>query len=196
MFSYFTPRFIARRAQASQPSHDADVGRLRRSSAVRQQGERLYDGLKAAYVARFIAVARRLCKSPLESSTPQTLTHETMKTEEIANRLVALCRESQWETAQQELYAADAVSIEPYDTPGCEKETRGLPGIIEKGRQFSSMVETMHSLSVSDPLVAENSFACTMHLDTTMKGQGRMKMSELCVYEVKDGKIVSESFHV
>jgi hypothetical protein len=119
-----------------------------------------------------------------------------MKTEEIAHRLVALCRESKWETAQNELYAADAVSIEPYDTPGFEKETRGLPAIIEKGHRFASMIETMHSLSVSDPLVAENSFACTMHLDTTMKGQGRMKMSELCVYDVKDGKIVSEEFHV
>jgi hypothetical protein len=28
-----------------------------------------------------------------------------------------------------------------------------------------------------------------------MKGQGRMQMAELCVYEVKDGKIVSEQFH-
>jgi hypothetical protein len=27
-----------------------------------------------------------------------------------------------------------------------------------------------------------------------MKGQGRMNMGELCVYRVKDGKIVSEEF--
>jgi hypothetical protein len=30
----------------------------------------------------------------------------------------------------------------------------------------------------------------------TMKGQGRMNMGELCVYDVKDGKIVSEAFHL
>jgi limonene-1,2-epoxide hydrolase len=35
-----------------------------------------------------------------------------------------------------------------------------------------------------------------MRLDVTMKGQGRMDMSELCVYDVKDGKIISEQFHV
>ena len=119
-----------------------------------------------------------------------------MKTEEIAKRLVALCRESKWETAQQELYSADAVSIEPEATPGFAKETRGLPAILEKGRKFTSMVEAMHSLKVSEPLVAGNSFACTMRLDMTMKGQGRMDMAELCVYEVKDGKIVLEQFHV
>jgi hypothetical protein len=32
-------------------------------------------------------------------------------------------------------------------------------------------------------------------MDVTMKGQGRMQMTELCVYVVKDGKIVSEQFY-
>jgi hypothetical protein len=119
-----------------------------------------------------------------------------MKTEEIAKRLVALCREQKWEVAQKELYAADVVSIEPAATPGFEKETKGLPNIIEKGHKFSAMVETMHSLKVSDAVVANNSFACTMAMDVTMKGQGRMNMTELCVYEVKDGKVISEQFHL
>jgi hypothetical protein len=119
-----------------------------------------------------------------------------MKTEEIAKRLVELCREAKWEAAQKELYAADAISLEPYPTPAFEKETKGLPKILEKGKKFDAMVETMHSLKVSDPLVAGSSFACTMNMDVTMKGQGRMTMAELCVYDVKDGKIVSEQFHV
>lgn len=119
-----------------------------------------------------------------------------MKTEEIARRLVALCREQKWETAQKELYASDAVSLEPHESPGFDKETRGLPAIEEKGRKWSAMVEAMHSISVSDPLVAGNAFACTMRIDMTMKGQGRMDMAELCVYQVKDGKIVSEQFFV
>lgn len=119
-----------------------------------------------------------------------------MKTEEIARRLVALCREQKWETAQKELYAESAVSIEPYETPGFPKETKGLSGILEKGKRFADMVETMHSLNVSDAVVANSSFACTMTMDVTMKGQGRMNMTELCVYDVKDGKIVAEAFHV
>jgi hypothetical protein len=47
-----------------------------------------------------------------------TVIHLNMKTEEVARRLVALCREAKWEAAQKELYAADAVSIEPDRTPG------------------------------------------------------------------------------
>ena len=39
-----------------------------------------------------------------------------MTTKEIAERLVALCRQGQVETAQRELYAADAINIEPYAT--------------------------------------------------------------------------------
>jgi limonene-1,2-epoxide hydrolase len=117
-----------------------------------------------------------------------------MKTEEIARRLVELCRQEKWEAAQKELYAANAVSIEPQETPAFAKETKGLPALLEKGKKFTSMVEKTHSVKVSDPIVAGNAFACTLQMDVTMKGQGRMQMGELCVYEVKDGKIVSERF--
>ena len=119
-----------------------------------------------------------------------------MTTKEIAERLVMHCRKAAWEAAQRELFADDAVSIEPYASPAFEKETKGLSAILEKGHKFDAMVEQMHSVTVSDPLVATNSFACTMQMDVTMKGEGRMNMTELCVYEVKDGKIISEQFHV
>lgn len=119
-----------------------------------------------------------------------------MTTKEIADRLVVLCRQTRYEQAQTELYASDAVSIEPHATPVFAKETKGLPAIIEKGRKFRAMIETMHATTVSDPVVAGSSFACTMRLDVTMQGQPRRDMTELCVYDVKDGKIVSEQFHM
>jgi hypothetical protein len=117
-----------------------------------------------------------------------------MKTEDIAKRLAVLCREGKWEAAQRELYATDVVSIEPHESPMFAKETRGLEAIVQKGKKFDAMVEQHHSIRVSEPLVAPNSFGFVMQLDLTMKGQGRMNMSELCVYEVKDGKIVAERF--
>jgi hypothetical protein len=119
-----------------------------------------------------------------------------MTTKEMAERLVMHCRNGAWEAAQRELFSDDAVSIEPYSSPGFEKETRTLKAIIEKGHKFEAMVEQMHSLRVSNPLVATSSFACTMQMDVTMKGEGRMNMTELCVYEVKDGKIIAEQFHL
>lgn len=119
-----------------------------------------------------------------------------MTTPEVAKRLVELCRKGDFETAQKELFAQDAVSIEPYATPAFEKETKGLDGILEKGRKWEGMVEEMHAMEVSDPMVVDGAFACTMRLDVTMKGRGRMDMTELCVYTVKDGKVTSEEFYM
>jgi hypothetical protein len=117
-----------------------------------------------------------------------------MKTEEIANRLAAYCRKADWEGAHKELYAQNARSIEPYATEAFEKETNGLDAIKEKGKKFDAMVEKIHSIEVSEPLVAGNSIVFKLGMDITMKGQGRMNSPELCLYQVKDGKIISEEF--
>ena len=117
-----------------------------------------------------------------------------MTTHEIASRLVELCRKGQFETAQKELFADDVVSIEPSPSPDFEKETKGLQNILEKGRKFDAMTEAVHNLTISDPVIAGNSFACSLRMDITMKQGGRMDMSEICLYKVKDGKIISEEF--
>ncbi len=46
-----------------------------------------------------------------------------MTTKEVADRLVEICRAGKIEDAQNELFAQDAVSIEPNDTMG-PKETK------------------------------------------------------------------------
>ena len=117
-----------------------------------------------------------------------------MTTKEVADRLVELCKKGDFETAQSELFAEDAVSIEPYSTPEFDKETKGKKAIKEKGEKWNTMVAEVHNMDVSDAMVATNSFACTMRMHVTMKEKGKMDMTELCVYEVKDGKIVSEQF--
>ncbi|SHN43115.1 SnoaL-like domain-containing protein [Chitinophaga sp. CF418] len=119
-----------------------------------------------------------------------------MTTQEIATRLAELCKKGEFETAQKELYAQDAISIEPEETPEFAKETKGLDKIFEKGNKFMSMVEDVHGIDVSAPLVAGNSFALVLTMDMTMKGQGRMKMQELCVYITKEGKVISEQFYM
>jgi hypothetical protein len=117
-----------------------------------------------------------------------------MTTQEIANQLVELCRRGEFEKALDDLFSDDAVSIEPYSTPDFEKETKGMKAIKEKGAKWNSMVQEVHGITISDPLVATNSFACTMRMNVTMKERGHMDMTELCVYHVKDEKIVSEQF--
>ncbi|MEO5783118.1 MAG: nuclear transport factor 2 family protein [Ginsengibacter sp.] len=117
-----------------------------------------------------------------------------MTTQEIANRLVELCRKGDFESAQSELFADDAVSLEQESSPAFEKETKGKEAIKEKGQKWNDMVEEMKGITVSDPMMAGNSFALTMRMNVVMKGQGPMDMTELCVYKVKDGKITSEEF--
>jgi hypothetical protein len=94
-----------------------------------------------------------------------------------------------------ELYATDVVSIEPEGLPaGALGNARGLPSIIEKGRQFQGAIEAVHGSSVSEPVVAGNWFSVALTLDVTSKGRGRTKLEEICVYHVRDGKIVREQF--
>lgn len=102
-----------------------------------------------------------------------------MTTQEVADQLVAYCREGDYEAAY-DLYADDAVSI----------EMPGMPTI--KGKET---IEEMHGGSVGDPVVAANHFVVPMSVDATFKEKGRIQMDELCLYQVENGKIKKASFH-
>lgn len=124
--------------------------------------------------------------------------HKTifMTTQKIAQRLAQLCREGAFEKAQKELFADNAVSIEPEQSPGFDKETKGLKSILEKGKKFQGMVEKEYGNTVSEPIVTDSAIAFKLAMDVEMKGKTRSTMEELCVYELKDGKIVSEQFYM
>ncbi len=117
-----------------------------------------------------------------------------MTTQQIADRLHELCSQGKYETAQKELYADNAVSIEPKGAMGVPERVEGMEAIIAKGHAFEATVEEYHSVSAGMPIVSNNFIAMTMDLDITMKGWGRMNLNEIGVYEVKDDKIISEQF--
>ncbi|QSX74017.1 nuclear transport factor 2 family protein [Lysobacter arenosi] len=118
-----------------------------------------------------------------------------MKTEQVAARLVELCRAGKFEEAQSELYADDAVSLEPEGSPqGAGGNVKGLAAIRAKSHQFHDSVEAFHGVTCTDPVVAGGWFSIVMGVDATYKGAGRIAMSEICVYQVRDGKIVHEQF--
>jgi len=116
-----------------------------------------------------------------------------MTTQEVADRMSELFKEYKWQQVQEELFAEDAVSIEPENSPGL-KTAKGMEAIKQKGADFNAMVEEVHGGWVSDLLVGGNYITCAMGMDMTMKGMGRTKMDEVCVYEVRDGKVVKEQF--
>ena len=118
-----------------------------------------------------------------------------MTTQEVANRFNELAQTGNWQQIQAELFAEDAESIEPSKAAAMGMgNAKGMDAIRKKGENFGSMVEEMHGGYSSAPVVAGNHFSVGMGMDCTMKGAGRMKMDEIAVYEVKDGKIVKEQF--
>jgi len=115
-----------------------------------------------------------------------------MTTQQVATQLVAFCRQGEILKAMEELYADNISSNEPDYSPS--KSAKGKKAVLEKGKHFASMIETRHGGSFSEPVVSGRYFTVSMTLDATFKGQGRKTLDEICVYEVKDGKIVWEQF--
>ena len=115
-----------------------------------------------------------------------------MTTQQVADRLVELCRKGQIFEAQEELYADDIVCVEPPFSP--MPMTKGKEAVLAKGKMFAEMIEERHGGSFGDPVVNGRYFCVPTTLDATMKGRGRQLLEELSMYEVKDGKIVFEQF--
>jgi hypothetical protein len=115
-----------------------------------------------------------------------------MTTQQVATQLVSLCRKGEIQKAMEELYADNIASNEPDYSPS--KSAKGKKAVLEKGKQFAAMIETRHGGSFSEPIVSGRYFSVAMTLDATFKGQGRKTLEEICLYEVKDGKIVWEQF--
>ncbi len=115
-----------------------------------------------------------------------------MNTQQVADRLIEMCRKGENMQALEELYADNVVSKEMPGMPG--EVTEGIKAVFAKSEKWFNNVEEFHSVNISDPQVAGNHFSCTMDFDITFKDRGHQQMSEVCVYAVNDGKIVSEQF--
>lgn len=116
-----------------------------------------------------------------------------MTTADVAKRFYELAQLGNWDRIQEELFSQDARSIEPAHAPGLKSVT-GLDKIKAKARDWESTIEKAHGGYCKEPQVAGNYFTCTMGADLTMKGQGRVMLEEVAVYEVREGRIVSEQF--
>ncbi len=116
-----------------------------------------------------------------------------MTTQEVASRLYELCLKGEYETVKNELYANNVTSTES-NMQGQRETASGIEALREKGKKFNEMVEEMHGGYVNEPKAYGNYFFMEMGIDATMKGMGRMNMNEMCKYEVKDGKVISEEF--
>lgn len=116
-----------------------------------------------------------------------------MTNQEIAGRLIELANQGDFETIYAELFSPEIRSIEPDTLP--DNESKGFDGLKEKGKKWKESLEAFHGQKIGEPIFADNYFALPWTTKVTHKGApGPVEFSELCVYEVKDGKIVREQF--
>ena len=115
-----------------------------------------------------------------------------MTTQEVADRFFALSQEGKFDQIVTELYDEKVKSVEPAHSQW--QNVQGIDNIRSKSEQWNTMIEEMHGGYTNKPEVAGNFFVCTMGMDVTMKGKPRLKLDEVAVYEVKNGKIVLEQF--
>ena len=120
-------------------------------------------------------------------------TEAILTTQEIARRLSELFNENKWEQAQNELFDEKALSVEPNHQPGLET-VEGLEAIKKKTSDFNNGIAEVHSGYVTEPIVAGRHISFGMGMDATLKAGNRIKIDEVAVYEVRDGKIIREQF--
>ena len=93
-----------------------------------------------------------------------------MNTEEVATRLVELCRNGEWRKALDELYAKDIVSVEAHEMENMPAEMRGIDQVRGKTDWWEKNME-VHSAKVSGPFVARDTFVVQFDIDVTDKAE-------------------------
>jgi ketosteroid isomerase-like protein len=117
-----------------------------------------------------------------------------MTLQEIADELVAGCREGRARENLKVLYAEDAASVEAMDMGG-GRETRGLAGIDGKHQWWEDNHDVTGGKVDGPFLHGDDRFAVMFTSEGTTRADGKpFTMAEIGVYHVKDGKIVREEF--
>lgn len=115
-----------------------------------------------------------------------------MNTQEIATDLVALCKQGKFDEAGEKYWSDDVLSVEAM--PGEMHEMRGKAAVRGKGEWWNSHNQ-IHGVEIEGPYVNGDQFVVHFTMDVTPNDSGqRMRMDEMGVYTVRDGKIAEERF--
>lgn len=117
-----------------------------------------------------------------------------MNTLEIGKKLVELCREGKNEEAVNTLFSADIVSVEVGGPPGTDPVTKGIPGVLGKGKWWMDN-HIVHDAKAEGPWPHGDRFIVRFSFDVTYKPDNkRFAMDEAALYTVANGKVVKEEF--
>ena len=117
----------------------------------------------------------------------------TLTIQDVAARYNELAQQEKWFEIQDELFADNVRSIEPA-TAKHLPNAEGKSAVRKKGEEWVKRVEARHDSYTTPPIIGSNYFVVGRRTDITVQDLGRIQVSELMMYEVKDGKIVLEQF--
>ena len=119
-----------------------------------------------------------------------------MTTQETAALYQELASQRKFIEIQDNLYHEDVVCQEPEKAAsmGMPVFTNGREAVKAKGVARRAMIETSHSYTCSEPIVAGEFFSVVLKQDVTFKGKPRITLEEIGVFHVQEGKIVKEQF--
>ena len=116
-----------------------------------------------------------------------------MTVDQIGHHYYLLAQQNKWEEIIDTYYDDEVESIEPSNSKS-QPYTKGKPNVKAKAVHFTSMIEEFYSGYTTQPVFAGNLFSVGMGMDIKMKGAGRMNFDEICIFTVRNGKIIREEF--
>ena len=119
-----------------------------------------------------------------------------MTTQELANRYYELFQKRQVAEIYQLFYSEDIICTEPEHAleRGVPTITKGKEAVLAKSKAGQEKIAEVHSFNCSEPVVGGNYFSVAMGRDMTLKTGERLQASEIAVFGVMNGKIISETF--
>lgn len=115
-----------------------------------------------------------------------------MSTQEVANKYYKWAKDGKWSKIHDKLYSEDVWSIE---APVSQMPpAQGLHAVKNKGLEWTANIKEVHSGYCKEPIIAGTHFSCAMGTEYTDQNDQKQSLDEICVFEVKDGKIVKEQF--
>ncbi|MCB1044605.1 MAG: nuclear transport factor 2 family protein [Acidobacteria bacterium] len=121
-----------------------------------------------------------------------------MALKDVANSLVDLCKQGKFEEAMNTHYADHIVSVEATGNEAMPAVMEGIEAVRGKTQWWVENHE-VHSTDISGPFFNSNQpnqFCMYLKSDVTFKPTGeRSTLSEVCLYDVEQGKVVREHFY-
>ena len=93
------------------------------------------------------------------------------------------------------LYDKKCISLEIPQDKTERMQTIGLSKIKAKSKKFYRQFKKINKKKISKPIIGDVGFALTIELSGVDKNGNSLKIKEICVFIIRNNKIVEENFY-